>query len=511
MCTFAYYSTRRYTYLRIVVPFSCLNRLFTRTKRRAERLCVVHRAFPAYFDTTRAQDGTARCGADRYPTAHGYIFSCALLIRPLTTSPSSRNPSLEPSTCSPNVLFHLEPRRVSSSREVLKFYRGMSSSGPTPTPPPSASPDGDKGGGNKNKFIVIIVSCIGGFAVALILVLVLVPFLRRYARRRQSRDIEGAQDRGLDGAHGHDRSRSGSGLDSSAPLLSGKGLEVEVFQPYPTRQPEREREALGGDVDEHAPSTENSDEPLTPVSAPGSAATRIYNPWTSSATSPSPAFPRSLRPSSTVLKRARPRIGQSHTPMEPLPENSLADPTPIPSPSPVPPNPNEDVSPLTSPTSSQTDSHPSWLHVPKPLISAFRKSLGGSSVASSTSSLPAMQHYPSFNASSVGSSGERSRSPETFHSFSSASMASAAVSHAPVSSPVNPHPERFLAIPAKLKPSGGSEHVATVQRVSPSALPSSRAASFLGGVGSVSSVSGASVYVDARSRLDEDSVGGRSR
>ncbi|KAI0061885.1 hypothetical protein BV25DRAFT_711666 [Artomyces pyxidatus] len=147
-----------------------------------------------------------------------------------------------------------------------------------------------------------------------------------------------------------------------------------------------------------------------------------------------------------------------------------------------------------------------------PDIGAFRKSF--SSSISSHSSLPPMQHYPSFNAASPS----RSRSPETFYSMSTGSLTSSttpAQGHSAPMSVVSEYGE-VAPPPARLKPAGGMERVP--QQVQPAMHhPASRQASFANGHVSASlagwrlsdyptnaSASTMSVYTDARSRLASD-------
>ena len=112
-------------------------------------------------------------------------------------------------------------------------------------------------------------------------------------------------------------------------------------------------------------------------------------------------------PPQPPLRHARTRIAR--TPMDPLPEDTIPD------------SPKRGPSPTATSSESHAPSPTSWLHIPKasgiPLIGAFRGSIS-SAASSGSSSLPTMQHYPSFtrNAKSVSSS---SRSSQTFYSVAS--------------------------------------------------------------------------------------------
>jgi len=193
-------------------------------------------------------------------------------------------------------------------------------------------------------------------------------------------------------------------------------------------------------------------------------------------------------------------------------------PSPSPSPPPAPPSPSN------------------WLHIPKtggiPLISAFRKSV--SSVASKGSTLPTMQHYPSFtqsqNALSAGSAS--TRSSQTFYSVGPS------VGHGVPPSPTPPPPplpSEHGELPRppvpRLKPGGGGERVPQVYLNAPdshhhhasrqasidmvyaaqSAVPGSlrpgeKSRPVSSTVGSGSSLS---MYVDARSQIGGAGEDGR--
>ena len=233
-----------------------------------------------------------------------------------------------------------------------------------------------------------------------------------------------------------------------------------------------------------------------------------------------------LSPPQPPLRHARTRIARA--PMDTLPEDSVTDGTPM---------------RVPSPTATSTESHAppaptSWLHIPKssvPLIGAFRGSI--SSVTSGgSSSLPTMQHYPSFtkNAKSVSGS---SRSSQTFYSVASDGH-EASRNLGPQPSEQGELPSPPLGMAARLKPSGVGERTPQVH-LTPSfeGFHASRHASMVysnkssvliapGGLRSdentrplsstVGSGSSLSLYSDARSQLPgEDgrwngSVGGSS-
>lgn len=233
-----------------------------------------------------------------------------------------------------------------------------------------------------------------------------------------------------------------------------------------------------------------------------------------------------LSPPQPPLRHARTRIARA--PMDTLPEDSVTDGTPM---------------RVPSPTATSTESHAppaptSWLHIPKssvPLIGAFRGSI--SSVTSGgSSSLPTMQHYPSFtkNAKSVSGS---SRSSQTFYSVASDGH-EASRNLGPQPSEQGELPSPPLGMAARLKPSGVGERTPQVH-LTPSfeGFHASRHASMVysnkssvlvapGGLrpdentrplsSTVGSGSSLSLYSDARSQLPgEDgrwngSVGGSS-
>ncbi|KAF8266806.1 hypothetical protein EI94DRAFT_1732230 [Lactarius quietus] len=213
-------------------------------------------------------------------------------------------------------------------------------------------------------------------------------------------------------------------------------------------------------------------------------------------------------------------------------------PAPAPSPPPSPPplyspasSPRTSVSVSTSAAASTSTAPPApspppappspsnWLHIPKaggiPLISAFRQSL--SSVASRGSSLPTMQHYPSFNKSQNAQSAASgsTRSSQTFYS------AGGDVGHGngngPPPSPTPPvpplpseHGELPRPPPPRLKPGGGGERVTQVHLTPPEGHhAASRQASMVYSQNSASAVPG-SLRPGANSRPVSSTVGSGS-
>jgi len=225
-----------------------------------------------------------------------------------------------------------------------------------------------------------------------------------------------------------------------------------------------------------------------------------------------PGLSRSFRPPpQPPLRHARTRIARA--PMDTLPEDSVTDGSPQRGPSPTATS-TESHAPAPAPTS--------WLHIPKtsniPLIGAFRGSLSSLTSAAS-SSLPTMQHYPSFSKNAQSSSAS-TRSSQTFYTVVSDG-------HTPglnsTSSPPSEHGElQPPASAARLKPSGVGECIPQVYMGPSNGLHPSRQASMVfshksstlsvpGGQrrgererplsGTVASGSSLSLYSDARSQL----------
>jgi hypothetical protein len=191
--------------------------------------------------------------------------------------------------------------------------------------------------------------------------------------------------------------------DASAPLLqpdSNTNTEYSPFK-FVTTQPDVATPLTAL----HSPNTNTLRSPrrFAPSFIGRSYSARPSSPDLESG--PSRSFPSPPQP---PLRHARTRIAR--TPMDSLPEDSVPDGSP-----------KRGPSPTATSTESQAPSPTSWLHIPKtsgiPLIGAFRGSI--SSVTSSgSSSLPTMQHYPSFtqNAKSMSAS---SKSSQTFYSVAS--------------------------------------------------------------------------------------------
>lgn len=396
------------------------------------------------------------------------------------------------------------------------------------SPTPSHPPD-------RNNLIIIIVACVGGFLALVSAILVLVPFARRRASRRRAKDIKSSVSSSGTPPTVHSRREGTTSVDASVPLLESEpntgSAEYSRFG-FATAQshtitPPRAPRALNTDSlrfpRRFAPSFKSSSaRPASPDLEPG-----LSRPF--------------LSPPQPPLRHARTRI--AHVPMDPLPEDSVT---------------NGSPQRVPSPTATSADSHApastSWLHIPKasnlPLIGAFRGSI--SSLASAgSSSLPTMQHYPSFTKN-VQSASASTRSSQTFYSV---------VSDGPTAGPNNstfvpsspppplPSEQGELRVPAsaaaaRLKPSDVGERMPQVHKSSSTGLHPSRQASMVyshkssmlsvpGGQrrgerdrprsGTVTSGSSLSLYTDARSQLgaaedgtqngsvDDDSGGARSR
>jgi hypothetical protein len=364
-----------------------------------------------------------------------------------------------------------------------------------------------------------------GFLAIVAVILLLVPFARRRASKRQPKLTKSSTSSKSNGtsssAHSrrevHSRTLS---VDASVPLL----------EPEPTTSPEYSRFMSAS----ASAATAQSDTAIPSRAARTLNSDSLYSPRRfapsfrsfSAARPPSPdlepGLSRSFHPPSQVpLRHARTRIARM--PMDTLPEDSVTDGSPQRGPSPT-------ATSIEShaPASERAPSPTSWLHIPKashiPLIGAFRGSI--SSVASATSSsLPTMQHYPSFskNAQSATAS---TRSSQTFYSVVSDGPARGS-NYGP-SPPPPPLPSEHGELPvpgsaARLKPSGVGERIPQVYMSPPNGLqPSSRKASMVyshkssmlsvpGGQrrderdrplsGTVASGSSLSLYSDARSQL----------
>ena len=371
---------------------------------------------------------------------------------------------------------------------------------------------------NKNNLAIIIVGCLGGILFVVAVILVLVPFARRRASRRHPKHSKSSTSSGdtLSSAHSrrgdvHNRTIS---ADASAPLLepdpNANNTEYSPFKSF----------------------TAQSDvaTPLTALPGPNTDALRFprrfapsFGSFSARPSSPDlePGPSRSYHPpSQPPLRHARTRIARA--PMDTLPEDSVTDGSEMRGPSPA----------ATS-TESHAPAPTSWLHIPKasgiPLIGAFRGSL--SSVTSSgSSSLPTMQHYPSFTktARSVGAS---SRSSQTFYSVASDGHQSTSRN---LGSPSSENGELLSRGPssgvaARLKPSGVGERIPQVHLNSSEGVHPSRHASMVYSNPSLLSAPGAlrpdegtrplsstvgsgsslSVYSDAKSHLGAVGEDGR--
>ncbi|THH20504.1 hypothetical protein EW146_g879 [Bondarzewia mesenterica] len=356
----------------------------------------------------------------------------------------------------------------------------MPASPSVPTSPPTPQP-------NKTKLLTIVVVCVGGFIAILIAVLVIVPLARRYHERRRSLELDSEHS----SVRGHQRLMSGP--DLSMPLLNSDDPESE--RPHIREMPHdcdaNARHAYGGEPSGSVSVIPAIHKPTISVEAQGGSSGDA-----DSAPSRSLRFPPTLR-------RARTRV--AHTPMAPLPEDTATDVIPPPK-SPV------SSSPSPSSPSASSNTHSTWLHIPfptshggAPLIGAFRGSV--SSTTSTNSTLPSIQHYPSFSS--------RSRSPNTFYSLSSASFSASASSGPPARGRVAPTEHGELQpLPARLRASGGPQQTLAVTPVND--LPVSRQASLLhgaelaspagwegqrrsNGYATSTNASSLSVYTDARS------------
>ncbi|KAH9066023.1 hypothetical protein EDB83DRAFT_2519467 [Lactarius deliciosus] len=395
---------------------------------------------------------------------------------------------------------------------------------------------------SKNKLTIIIVAAVGGFLFIVALVLIIVPFARRRALRRKNKQAESSSSSDVTSTtvnsrrEVHNRTVS---ADASVPLLepdfTTSDLEHSRFGML-TTQPD----AYTQSSPPPTPSTVSS--PLSP---------HLFAPTFRSFTAHPPLFDSEPRiPSRSRFTRSAPQQPLRHTRtriarvhMDTLPEDLAMDPSPPRGPSPTStssgPAPPHISSPSTSRASSPTSvpspplappSPASWLHIPKaagiPLISAFRQSI--SSVASKGSSLPTMQHYPSFNNSQNPGTAS-TRSSQTFYSVGSGRPTDGHGAPPSPAPPLPPLPSEHGELPRppvpRLKPGGGGERVPQVHlNVSENHHPASRQASMeyaqnpavpgslrpgeksrpvSSTVGSGSSLS---MYVDARSQHRSTSI-----
>ena len=285
------------------------------------------------------------------------------------------------------------------------------------------------------------------------------PFARRRASRRHPKPSKSLSSSGdtLSTAHSrrdvHNRTIS---ADASAPLLepdlNSNSTEYSPFKSIITPQADvaTPLTALPG------PNTDTLRFPRRFAPSFRSFAARPASPDLEPG--PSRSY---LPPSQPPLRHARTRIARA--PMDTLPEDSVTDSLPTRGP---------------SPTAASSESHApaptSWLHIPKasmPLIGAFRGSISSVTSAGS-SSLPTMQHYPSFTktARSVGAS---TKSSQTFYSVASDGHARG--------SPSSENGELLSpsGMAARLKPSGVGERVPQVHLNSSDGVHPSRHASMV--------------------------------
>lgn len=332
------------------------------------------------------------------------------------------------------------------------------------------------------------------------------PFARRRAARRQPKHVKSSNSSSGTSSTAHSRGEVHNraiSVDASVPLL----------EPEPSTNTEYSRFgstiALSGTT--IPPSAQST------LNAESLSFSRRFTPafksFSARPSSPDlePGLSRSFRsPPQPPLRHARTRIARA--PMDTLPEDSVTDGSPQRGP---------------SPTATSTGSHApvptptSWLHIPKtsnvPLIGAFRGSISSLTSAAS-SSLPTMQHYPSFSNNAQSSSAS-TRSSQTFYTVVSDG-------HTPgpnSSSPPSDHGElQPPASAARLKPSGVGERIPQVYSGTTNVLHPSRQASMVyshkssmlsvpGGQrrdererplsGTAASGSSLSLYSDARSQL----------
>lgn len=330
------------------------------------------------------------------------------------------------------------------------------------------------------------------------------PFARRQAARRQPKHVKSSTSGSGTSSTAHSRREDHNrtiSVDASVPLL----------EPEPSTNTEYSRfgstiAQSGTTIPPSAQSTLDADSLSFPRRfAPA------FKSFSARPSSPDlePGLSRPFRsPPQPPLRHARTRIARA--PMDTLPEDSVTDGSPQRGP---------------SPTATSTESHApaptSWLHIPKPsnipLIGAFRGSISSLTSAAS-SSLPTMQHYPSFSKNAQSSSAS-TRSSQTFYTVVSDG-------HTPgpnVSSPPSEHGElQPPASAARLKPSGVGERIPQVYMGGSNGLHPSRQASMVyshkssmlsvpGGQrrgererpssGTGASGSSLSLYSDARSQL----------
>lgn len=332
------------------------------------------------------------------------------------------------------------------------------------------------------------------------------PFSRRRATaQRQPKHVKGSSSSSGTSSTAHSRREVHNrtiSVDASVPLLEPEPSTSTEYSRFGSTKAQS-----GTTLPPNAQSTLNADSLSFPRRfAPA------FKSFSARPSSPDlePGLSRSFRsPPQPPLRHARTRIARA--PMDTLPEDSVTDGSPQRGPSPDATS-TESHAPAPSPTS--------WLHIPKtpnvPLIGAFRGSLS-SLTSGASSSLPTMQHYPSFSKNAQSSSAS-TRSSQTFYTVVSDGQTPGPNS----SSPPSEHGEQPSALAARLKPSGVGECIPQVYLGPSNGLHPSRQASMVfsqkssmlsvpGGQrrdererplsGTVTSGSSLSIYSDARSQL----------
>ncbi|KAI0288705.1 hypothetical protein BC826DRAFT_1107551 [Russula brevipes] len=384
---------------------------------------------------------------------------------------------------------------------------------------------------SKSTTAIIVVASVGGFLFVVALVLVLVPFARRRALKRRSNPKKDAKSSTL--------SSGTSTTGQSRPEVANRTISVDASVPLlesdPTTSPEYSRFKSTSDMTAQSsiPRTLNPDSRHFPRRfAPSFKSFSAARP---SSPDLEPGLSRSfLSPPQPPLRHARTRVARVL--MDPLPEDTVPDGTP---------------QRVPSPTATSTESHApaptptSWLHIPKasgiPLIGAFRGSISSLASAAS-SSLPTMQHYPSFSQN-VQSASASTKSSQTFYTVASDGPGPTAGRNLspPASPPPPPSEQSEIPLPgsaAWLKRSGVGERIPQVHLNPSDAFHASRQASMVysqkssmlsipGGLrpgengrpqsSTVASGSSMSLYTDARSQVGvgedgrwDGSVGGSS-
>ncbi|KAH9969943.1 hypothetical protein BJV74DRAFT_889753 [Russula compacta] len=312
---------------------------------------------------------------------------------------------------------------------------------------------------SQNNLAIIIVASIGGVLFIVALVLVLVPFARRRASRRQPKHTKSSTSSDGTSTTVHSRRdvhNRAISADASVPLL----------EPDPNHSTEysRFRSITAQSNTATEPSTphhSSTDSPPIPIPRRFATSFRSFSARPSPVDLESGSGPPSrsfLSSPPPPLRHARTRIARA--PMDTLPEDSATDNLP-----------QRGPSPTATTTESQAPSPTSWLHIPKasgmPLIGAFRGSISSLASAAS-SSLPTMQHYPSFNktAQSATSASASSRSSQTFYTVASDGPTTGHDMGSP-SEHGEVSPPRPPGSAARLKPSGVGERIPQVHLMNP--------------------------------------------